>query len=155
MGKMPSKLAAFGASPGPEPASGPRPVLTPAGCAGKRVLVCGGRDYADRATLFAVLDRVHRERGVALLVHGACPFGGADILADEWARARGVPVKDYPVDHSIDGPWPGAGPRRNGRMLAAARPDAVVAFPGDRGTRDMIRKARAAGLPVWQPVDGR
>jgi hypothetical protein len=91
---------------------------------------------------------------VALLIHGACHLGGADILADEWAKARGIPVKPCGVDHAIDGPWPGAGPRRNGRMFATTRPDAVVAFPGDRGTRNMIRQARAAGLPVWQPVAG-
>jgi predicted Rossmann-fold nucleotide-binding protein len=33
-------------------------------------------------------------------------------------------------------------------MLAEGRPDAVIAFPGGKGTADMVRKARAAGLPV-------
>lgn len=41
-----------------------------------------------------------------------------------------------------------AGPLRNARMLAEGRPDAVIAFPGGKGTADMVRKARAAGLPV-------
>jgi YspA, cpYpsA-related SLOG family len=35
-----------------------------------RVLVCGGRDYIDRERLYAELDRLHRERGFALLIAG-------------------------------------------------------------------------------------
>jgi len=28
--------------------------------------------------------------------------------------------------------------------------DAVVAFPGGNGTADMVRRAEAAGVPVWR-----
>lgn len=31
---------------------------------------------------------------------------------------------------------------------AVARPDLVVAFPGGRGTADMVRRATAAGIEV-------
>ena len=33
-------------------------------------------------------------------------------------------------------------------MLDEGKPDLVVAFPGGRGTADMIRKAEGAGVPV-------
>jgi len=28
--------------------------------------------------------------------------------------------------------------------------DAVLAFPGGRGTADMVRQAQRAGVPVWE-----
>ena len=37
---------------------------------------------------------------------------------------------------------------RNARMLAEGKPDLVVAFPGGRGTADMVAQARKAGVRV-------
>lgn len=115
------------------------------------LLVTGGRHYADRATVFAALDRAHAKRPITLLVHGGAT--GADSLADDWARDRGVPRRPYAVSKFE---WQrygrGAGPMRNARMLADAKPDGVVAFPGGSGTADMVFKAEAAGVPVWHPV---
>jgi YspA, cpYpsA-related SLOG family len=116
-----------------------------------RVLAFGGRYYADRATVYQALDALHRKHGIACLIDGDCPYGGADQLSHEWAVDRGVPTERYAIDHMIDGPWPNAGPKRNGRMLAASRPDAAVGFPGDRGTRDMARQLWEAGIEkVWR-----
>jgi len=36
-------------------------------------------------------------------------------------------------------------------MIDEGKPDGVVAFPGGRGTEDMVRRAAAAGLKVWFP----
>lgn len=82
-------------------------------------------------------------------------MGGADELAGAWARSRGIAEEPYPVIHEIDGPWPYAGPRRNDRMLTISKPHGVVAFPGGNGTRGMMRLARAAGVPVWEPLKAR
>ena len=41
-----------------------------------------------------------------------------------------------------------AGCRRNALMLRDGCPDFVVAFPGGRGTADMVKKAKAAGVRV-------
>jgi hypothetical protein len=41
-----------------------------------------------------------------------------------------------------------AGPLRNQRMLEAFNPDMVLAFPGGRGTADMVRKAKRRGVKV-------
>lgn len=115
-----------------------------------RVLVCGGRDYADRDAVFLALDRLLRrdKNPVACIIHGAAH--GADSLAGQWAWNRGVDVEPYPADWKAHGR--AAGPIRNARMLAEGRPDAVVAFPSKGpGTRDMVGRAEAAGLKVWRP----
>ena len=115
------------------------------------LLVCGGRDYADRDHVFATLDRVHAKRPVGLVIHGKAR--GADTLAGEWADARGIEVWAFPAMWAQDGK--GAGPIRNKRMLDLGQPGGVVAFPGGAGTADMVRRAEAAGLPVMRvkPVD--
>jgi len=40
-------------------------------------------------------------------------------------------------------------------MLKDGRPDIVLAFPGGTGTADMMRRARAAGVRVVEPVQAR
>lgn len=113
-----------------------------------RLLVCGGRDYADGDAVFRALDMARAERGVALVIHGAAR--GADTLAARWAAARGVPAQAFPADWETHGR--AAGHIRNARMLREGRPDGVIAFPGGRGTADMIRQAEAAGVWVWEPM---
>lgn len=109
---------------------------------GRRILVCGGRDFGDAAYVALILD--HAFPGV--IIHGACT--GADTLAGEWAKANKVEVETYPVEHELDGPWPGAGPRRNLRMLTQSNPELVIAFPGGKGTRNMRALARVQGVEV-------
>lgn len=110
----------------------------------QRVLVCGGRDYTCREQLFAVLDRAHAANPVAVLIHGAAR--GADSLARDWALERGVPLMPFPADWEMHGKQ--AGPIRNKRMLTEGLPDIVIAFKGGRGTADMVRVARNAGVAV-------
>jgi hypothetical protein len=118
-----------------------------------RVLVCGGRDYRDRGRVYDVLDELHQAKGISAVVHGAAR--GADSLADGWAMSRGVKPRRYPVSKQE---WETFGRRagvmRNQRMLDSERIDLVVAFPGDRGTADMKRRAAAAGVEVMD-VDGK
>jgi hypothetical protein len=114
----------------------------------QRVLVCGGRNYANKFRVFEILDTAHEANPICEVVHGDCHLGGADLLAKQWAQARGVPERGFPVDHDVDGPWPAAGPRRNERMLTEAKPHMVIAFPGGKGTAGMCRLAHTAGVPV-------
>lgn len=119
-----------------------------------KVLVCGGRDYGDVEALFAFLDALDPRPTLIIqggnkgVWHGDTHMPGADLIALRWATARGIPCDEYAVDLSVDGPWPAAGPIRNKRMLWVSRPDLVVAAPGGRGTADMVRRAKAAGVPV-------
>ncbi len=115
-----------------------------------RVLVCGGRDYADEAAVFAVLDLLHAERPISVLIHGAAR--GADTLAASWARRRGIQGQAFPANWRKHGK--AAGPVRNAQMLEEGQPVLVVAFPGGRGTADMVAQAWWAGVevreePLW------
>jgi predicted Rossmann-fold nucleotide-binding protein len=110
-----------------------------------RVLVCGGRDYSDEARVWRVLDKLHAEAGISCIIQGGA--NGADRLALRWAeKVSGVPSETYQADWENQGNF--AGPARNKRMLDEGKPDLVIAFPGGRGTADMVRKARRAGVDV-------
>lgn len=110
----------------------------------QRVLVCGGRDYPDRRRVCEILDTAHAANPIILLIAGGA--NGADALAVDWARMRGVPYKTFPAEWERLGL--AAGPMRNQQMLDEGKPHMVIAFPGGRGTADMIKKANAAGVPV-------
>jgi hypothetical protein len=109
-----------------------------------RVLVCGGRDFSDAELLGAWLGGIHKDHGISCLIEGGAP--GADTLARLFGEYAGIPVESYPADWTKHGR--AAGPIRNAQMLAEGRPDLVIAFPGGKGTADMVRKARIAGVRV-------
>lgn len=104
-----------------------------------KVLVCGGRDYADFRKLSATLYALHSEEPITLIIHGAAR--GADSLAGMWAVQNKVPMKTFPANWKKHGR--SAGPIRNREMLTAAQPDLIVAFPGGRGTADMVEFSRS------------
>lgn len=106
-----------------------------------RLLVCGGRSYED----WSVVSKTLKEIGPTILIQGGAP--GADRLAHKWADHNGVPVVTYPANWSAGRK---AGPMRNVFMLLDGRPDMVVAFPGGKGTADMVRRATDAGIPLKQ-----
>lgn len=109
-----------------------------------RALVCGGRDYNDIPTLCATMDAIHEKYDISLLINGAA--SGADYLAECWAKSRNVPFKQFPADWKKHGR--SAGPIRNKQMINEGKPEIVVAFPGGRGTADMVQKAKTAGVRV-------
>jgi hypothetical protein len=111
-----------------------------------RVLVCGGRNYSDMDRLFSVLGAEHAVNPIDDLIHGAAK--GADMLAHEWAYRNNVRMHPFLADWETYGRR--AGVLRNQRMLDEGRPDLVIAFPGGRGTADMVRRAERAGIHVTQ-----
>jgi ABC-type Fe3+-hydroxamate transport system substrate-binding protein len=74
-------------------------------------------------------------------------------LAGAWARTHSIPNYKFPADWIKYGK--SAGPKRNMEMILSAKPDLVVAFPGSKGTADMISKAKAAGIEVLEINDGQ
>lgn len=112
-----------------------------------RVLACGGRDYFDTKAVFRALDAVHAKHTITLLIHGDAP--GADRTAEAWAKKRQVPYLGVPA--MWDKLKKAAGYERNGRMLLWA-PEVVIAFPGGKGTANMIEQADRAGVRVWEPA---
>lgn len=109
-----------------------------------RVIIASGRDYhftkADRAWL----DGLRASIPITEVVSGN--YRGADHAGEKWARERGIPVKLFRADWNAHGR--AAGPKRNQAMADYA--DALIAFQGGAGTRDMIAKARAKGISVFE-----
>ncbi len=72
------------------------------------------------------------------------------VLVGVVAAGLGLSVQAYPAQWHQYGR--AAGPLRNQEMLTDAKPDLVLAFHRNlarsRGTADMVRRARAAGVPV-------
>lgn len=121
-----------------------------------RILVCGSRDWKDRAAIRRALAAF--EPG-DVVIHGGQrsgdvpPYYGADYLAGEVAVELRLTVEVYPADWNKYGK--GAGPLRN-QLMIDSKPHCVIAFPlpESRGTWDTIRRAQAANIPVFL-ADGR
>jgi hypothetical protein len=135
-----------------------------------RVLVCGGRTFGEvdlsagifsveivrrareiavvqKSALFSILDELHNTSStgaVTLIINGGAR--GADTLSSQWAKFRNVETKVFDAEWKLYGKF--AGFRRNAQMLEEGKPDLVVAFPGGRGTADMIARSRLAGVAL-------
>jgi hypothetical protein len=104
-----------------------------------RVCVGGGRDFTDREYLFAVLDGVHAEFRISLIIEGE--QRGADTFAKEWAISHGVPFDPYEAN------WTKYG-YRNGKMLVDGKPDLVIVFPtGGPGSNNLARQSSKMKIP--------
>jgi hypothetical protein len=124
-----------------------------------RVLICGGRMYGnvppdqtddpeaiakamrERALLKARLDHYNERRGFSVLIHGGAM--GADYHAKWWAIRQRLPVVEIKADWTLGKK---AGPLRNQRLIEEGRPDLAIAFPGGKGTADMVTRLRIAGI---------
>lgn len=114
-----------------------------------KVLVCGGRAYDDREAVYRVLSEQHRVVSFTHLIHG--DSRGVDHFADQWAIENGV--QSVRCAANWDAMGRAAGPLRNQRMLDL-EPHLVIAFPGGRGTADMIKRALEASIQVYEPMKG-
>ena len=118
------------------------------------LLVCGGRDcsrtdvwnWLERNAHLEIAHAMGRYSSVTLktLIHGGAR--GADEGAAAWGRSEGIKVIDYPANWRKHGAR--AAPIRNQRMIDEGKPDIVIAFPGGKGTFEMLRRAEAAGIPI-------
>ncbi len=150
-----------------------------------RVLVCGGRDFAnwpghsapledkekytrEHALLCRTMDQFCIDRGLYVDEDGITPAPsklnpsgnwlphdlriltgagtGADTDIIDWCVVSGVPWEEFPADWKKYGKK--AGPIRNQQMLDEGQPEVVIAFPGGRGTADMVRRAKKKGIEV-------
>jgi hypothetical protein len=105
------------------------------------VAVSGSRTYSDVSRANQILDDVHKQRWIKLLIEGACPHesetdepdGGLDEIARLWAKRNEVNSLSVPPK-SKRIPWPGCGPARN-REMAHFNPQVWILFPGGSGTQ--------------------
>jgi len=118
-----------------------------------KVLVCGDRNWTDEATVHWWLDLVTNNVAQIEVIEGCAR--GADKFAESWWRRHAwsitgrFTIRHFPANWNKYGM--AAGPLRNRDMLAYG-PDLVLAFHNDlnnsKGTKDMVMRARAAGVPV-------
>lgn len=124
-----------------------------------RVLVTGDRNWPyDKADyIFRILNMYHYSGGITDIIEGGAR--GVDTIAQQWARTKNI----YKEGNHFPADWDNlkyrtatgksfAGNVRNQQMLDEGKPDLVIAFHKDmensRGTRDMVLRARKAGVPV-------
>ena len=118
-------------------------VLLPAG---PKVVFSAGLDFNDHDLIWAKLDKVLAKHPNMVLVHGGSPKGGERIAAC-WAEARKIPHIAFKPDWTRHGK---AAPfKRNDQMLEIM-PIGVIAFPGSGITGNLVDKARAMRLPVFE-----
>ncbi len=116
-------------------------------------LICGGRDFADVEMFKSAMSDLVRWQGMPrrIIEGGALRITeegikvGADYLAGEWAKKHALDLCVEKPDWETYGR--AAGPIRNAKMLEH-NPHLVVAFPGGRGTADMVRRSRKAGVDI-------
>lgn len=104
-----------------------------------KVLVCGGRTYKNRKLVYKKLD----ELNPSTIIHGGAK--GADTLASDWCKISNCTEIKVEADWSRYGY--GAGPIRNQAMIDL-KPDVVLAFPGGKGTTNMIKLANLHKVKV-------
>lgn len=109
-----------------------------------RVLICGGREYNDTEKMYEFLDRIHKDLQITTVIEGDAR--GADRIAGFWARKNKIDNVKFPADWDAHGR--AAGIIRNKQMLEEGAPDLVIAFPGGRGTANMVFIAKEAGVEV-------
>lgn len=111
-----------------------------------RLLVCGGRYYANKKRVAEELEKWIRPGDLqSIVIHGGA--AGADTLAAVWCQQNGVHAARVDALWDWTRPVKAAGPRRNTVMLLL-EPELVLAFPGGGGTADMVIQAERAGLDV-------
>lgn len=114
-----------------------------------KLIVTGGRTYDNAEAMRWALRRMYALHGTKLEI-----YEGGALGAD--AGARWIRCQAKLAGRTFDADWDrygaSAGPIRNGQMLREVEPDVVMAFPGGRGTEDMISKARQAGVKVIEVI---
>jgi hypothetical protein len=110
-----------------------------------RVLVCGGRDYFNYERVEEVLDSL---QPIDVIIQGGA--SGADNQAAHYAALHWMDCEEYPAHWEEHGKK--AGYIRNKQMLEEGKPDLVIAFPGGKGTANMVKLAREAGVEVKEIV---
>jgi hypothetical protein len=113
-----------------------------------KVLVYGGRDYADSDFVYKSLAALEERIGAFCVIEGGAK--GADTFGGLYADANGMPHA------TMKAPWDyykkGAGPIRNQWMRDILQPHFGVEFPGGVGTASMRNLLLENAVLIWQPV---
>lgn len=114
------------------------------------VLVTGGRDYDQVATVFDCLANLNSQFERMIVIHGDAT--GADTLANTVCKEIGIEQVRIPA--AWNKYQRAAGPVRNKLMLDLfPNLDLVLSFPGGTGTADMMAQSTKRNIPVMTPDD--
>ena len=108
-----------------------------------KLIIAGGRDYVFSATDCIRLNSLSKQISIDEVVSGCAK--GADRNGEIWAASLEIPIKRFPADWDKYGKQ--AGFIRNSEMAQYA--DAVVLFPGGKGTDHMWRTAMGHKLKIY------
>lgn len=122
-----------------------------------KLLICGDRNWTDKAYIKRALENIQGVKGYGLLttgkkvdiliINGGCR--GADVLAMECAIEMGIPVQTVQAEWEKHGKR--AGPIRNIKMLDL-EPNVVWAFHDhlekSKGTAHTLAEAKRRGIPT-------
>jgi hypothetical protein len=106
-----------------------------------KTIIAGGREYLFKAQDIQKLDEL--KHTITEVVSGCAR--GADTEGEKWAGKNNIPVKKFPANWNKYGK--SAGYRRNEEMAKYA--DAVILFPGGKGTGHMYDIAKRLGLQIY------
>lgn len=108
-----------------------------------KLIIAGGREYQFNVDDVKYLIKLNREYPIVEIVSGGAR--GADREGEWFAKEMDIPIKVFPAD------WnkykKRAGYLRNKQMGSYA--DAVVLFPGGKGTSMMYEIAQENGLLIF------
>ena len=107
-----------------------------------KCVLAGGRDYRFSIDDIVYLDSLRLSLPITEVVTGGA--SGADTDGARWARQHLLPLRTFPANWQLH--ERSAGPIRNREMAAYAQ--ALVVFPGGRGTANMVRAALNRRLVV-------
>ncbi|MEA2753817.1 MAG: hypothetical protein QOJ54_106 [Aliidongia sp.] len=113
---------------------------------GPKVVFSAGLDFNEHDLIWAKLDKVLAKHPKMVLVHGGSPKGGERIAAC-WAEARKVPHIAFKPEWTRHGK---AAPFKRNDLMLQLLPIGVIAFPGSGITGNLVDKARAMRLPVFE-----
>lgn len=118
-----------------------------------RILVCGGRTFGYKFVDGCKVRDIELTNSAIDAVKGFEPTliiqgnaNGGDEIGVFTAEALCIPCLNFPADWDKYGK--AAGYIRNKQMRDEGKPDLVVAFPGGKGTANMVKLADGAGIKV-------
>ena len=109
-----------------------------------KTIVAGSRGITDDAPVWAAIASCPWRDEITEIVSGGAR--GVDTLGEAWARDHDSPVTRFIADWDQYGG--AAGLIRNGEMADYADALILVWDGVSRGSRDMLEKARSAGIKI-------
>lgn len=105
-----------------------------------KTIIAGGRSYWPTSKDKILVNRIHALFKITEVVCGCAT--GADTWGEYWALSQNIPVKSFPANWDLLGK--SAGYIRNRSMAEYA--DALILFPGGRGSANMANEALRKNL---------